>query len=156
MPLKLDSWAGFVLEQLLLVCFLLVFVVSCFRITKSLRLANSFLFVFVFVSSRCLINISFQGLTPSAQIPRERFPIPKFMFRASLISLTKDIVKQVNSVVYNFIWNSGKDKIKRLTLIRNYKNGGLRMPHTVISTNVVGSKDEAKRQDRKFTWDFYE
>ena len=28
--------------------------------------------------------------------------------------------------------------------------------HTVISTNVVGSKHEAKRQDRKFTWDFYE
>ena len=28
--------------------------------------------------------------------------------------------------------------------------------HAVISTNVVGSKHEAKRQDRKFTWDFYE
>ena len=29
-------------------------------------------------------------------------------------------------------------------------------PHTAISINVVGSKHEAKRQDRKFTWDFYE
>ena len=28
--------------------------------------------------------------------------------------------------------------------------------HTIISTNVVGLKHEAKRQDRKFTWDFYE
>ena len=28
--------------------------------------------------------------------------------------------------------------------------------YTVISTNVVGSKHEAKRQDRKFMWDFYE
>ena len=27
---------------------------------------------------------------------------------------------------------------------------------TAISINVVGSKHEAKRQDRKFTWDFYE
>ena len=35
------------------------------------------------------------------------FAIPKFMFRASLISLTKEIVKQVNSVLYNFIWDSG-------------------------------------------------
>ena len=75
MPLKLDAWAGFVLEQLLLVRFLLVFVVSCFSVTKSLRLANSFLSVFVFLSSGWLINISFQGLTPSAQIPQERFPI---------------------------------------------------------------------------------
>ena len=29
-------------------------------------------------------------------------------------------------------------------------------PHTAISINIVGSKHEAKRQDRKFTWDFYE
>ena len=28
--------------------------------------------------------------------------------------------------------------------------------YTVISTNVVSSRHEAKRQDRKFTWDFYE
>ena len=28
--------------------------------------------------------------------------------------------------------------------------------YTVISTNVVGSKHEAKKQDRKLTWDFYE
>ena len=27
---------------------------------------------------------------------------------------------------------------------------------TAISINVVGLKHEAKRQDRKFTWDFYE
>ena len=33
----------------------------------------------------------------------ETFAIPKFLFRASLISLTKEIVKQVNSVLYNFI-----------------------------------------------------
>ena len=67
------------------------------------------------------------------------FAIPKFMFRASLISLTKEIVKQVNSVLYNFIWNSGKDKIKQLTLISDYKNGGLRMPHieTLIKTQRV-------------------
>ena len=56
------------------------------------------------------------------------FAIPKCMFRASLISLTKEIVKQVNSVLYNFIWDSGKDKIRRLSLIRYYENGGLRMP----------------------------
>ena len=32
----------------------------------------------------------------------------------------------------------------------------LSFPDTVISTNVVGSKHEAKRQDQKFTWDFFE
>ena len=53
---------------------------------------------------------------------------PKFMFRASLISLTKNIIKLVDSTIYSFIWK-GKDTIKRLALISDYKNGGLRMPH---------------------------
>ena len=57
------------------------------------------------------------------------FVIPKFMFRASLISLTKNTIKLVDSTIYSFIWK-GKDKIKRLALISDYKNGGFRMPHT--------------------------
>ena len=57
------------------------------------------------------------------------FVIPKFMFRASLISLTKIIIKLVDSTIYSFIWK-GRDKIKRLAPISDYKNGGLRMPHT--------------------------
>ena len=55
------------------------------------------------------------------------------MFRALTIALTKDIVKQVimNTVLFNFIWNSRKDKIKGLTLVSDYKDGGLRMSHTL-------------------------
>ena len=52
------------------------------------------------------------------------FAIPKFMFHASTIALTKDIVKQVNTVLFNFIWNSRKDKIKRLTLVSDCNDGG--------------------------------
>ena len=61
------------------------------------------------------------------------------MFCASVISITKEIIKQVNSVLYNFIWNSGKDKIKRLTLISDYENGRWRMPHieTLIKTQRI-------------------
>ena len=43
------------------------------------------------------------------------FAIPKFMFRASIIPLNKDILKQANSIIYKFVWKS-KDKIKRLAL----------------------------------------
>ena len=57
------------------------------------------------------------------------------MFRASLICLSNDIIKQANSFIYKFIWK-GTDKIKRLAIISDYKNGGLRMPHieTLIDT----------------------
>ena len=68
------------------------------------------------------------------------FAIPKFLFRAAQIPLKKEIVKEINSVnvLFKFIWKSGKDKIKRLTLIIDYKNGGSRMPHveSLIKNNV--------------------
>ena len=64
--------------------------------------------------------------------------IPKFMFRASVISLTKNVIKLVDSIIYSFIWK-GKDKIKRLALISDYKSGGLRMSHiqTMIDTQRI-------------------
>ena len=37
------------------------------------------------------------------------FAIPKLMFRASVIPIPNDFVKEVNSIFYTFIWN-GKDK----------------------------------------------
>ena len=47
------------------------------------------------------------------------FAIPKLMFRASVISMPNELVKEVNSILYNFIWN-GKDKVKRWkTIIRS-------------------------------------
>ena len=65
------------------------------------------------------------------------------MFRASQIPVTKEIVKEINTVLFEFLWKSGKDKIKRRTLLSDYKNGGLRMPHieTLIKTkNYVYEK----------------
>ena len=44
------------------------------------------------------------------------FALPKLMFTASVISMPNELVKEVNSILYNFIWN-GKDKVKRRALI---------------------------------------
>ena len=53
------------------------------------------------------------------------FAMPKFMYRASLISFDKDTIKSINSVIFNFVWR-GKDKIKRLALVSQYEDGGLK------------------------------
>ena len=37
------------------------------------------------------------------------------------------IIKQINDLFFDFLWNSKGDKIKRSTIIQNYANGGLRM-----------------------------
>ena len=40
------------------------------------------------------------------------FVIPVFMYRAGLVCSHKEIVKEVNKIIFNFIWK-GKDKVKR-------------------------------------------
>ena len=54
------------------------------------------------------------------------FAVPKIMYRASVIPLSKELIKEANSIIYGFIWN-GKDTDKRHALISDIKNGGLRM-----------------------------
>ena len=67
------------------------------------------------------------------------FAIPKPMFRASAISISKDLVKEAESIFYHFIWN-GKDKVKRNAAISEVENGGLNMFDTesmIRTTRVI-------------------
>ena len=59
-------------------------------------------------------------------IGKHLFAIPKFMFRASVIPTPKELIEEVNSILYSFIWN-GKDKVKRHALISDIEMGGLKM-----------------------------
>ena len=66
------------------------------------------------------------------------FAMSNFMYCTSLISFDKDIIKSINSVIFNFVWR-GKDKIKRSALISQYEYGGLKMPHpeSLIKTQRI-------------------
>ena len=44
------------------------------------------------------------------------FAVRKIMYRASVIPLSKELIKEANSIIYGFIWND-KDKVKRHALI---------------------------------------
>ncbi len=39
------------------------------------------------------------------------------------------IVKEIETIMYTFLWNGKKDRIKRKTIIAEYEKGGLKMPH---------------------------
>jgi len=54
------------------------------------------------------------------------FAIPKFLFRASVIPTSKELIKEVNSILYSFSWN-GKDKVERHALISDTEMSGLKM-----------------------------
>ena len=76
------------------------------------------------------------------------FAIPIFMYRASLICVQKDIVIEVNKLLFNFIWK-GKDKVKRLSLICDLDKGGLKAPHLesiIKSQRIMCCKKFAENQ----------
>ena len=41
------------------------------------------------------------------------------------------IVKQIQDIFFNFLWNNKVDKVKRNTVIGNYEDGGLKMPYVL-------------------------
>ena len=63
---------------------------------------------------------------------------PCFPISGELISVNKDFVKDVNKIIFDFIWK-GKDKVKRSPLISHIKDGGLKAPHldSIIETQRV-------------------
>ena len=63
------------------------------------------------------------------------FIIHIFLYRASLISIDKEFVKEINKIIFDFIWK-GRDKVKRLALISEIEDGGLKAPHldSIIET----------------------
>ena len=54
------------------------------------------------------------------------FAIPKLMYRASVLPISNDLIKEADSLFYYFIWN-GKDKVKRNVMISEVEKGGLDM-----------------------------
>ena len=54
------------------------------------------------------------------------FILSKVLSKAALIAITDDLIKEINRLIYRFIWK-GNDKIKRSALINGIDEGGLRM-----------------------------
>ena len=57
--------------------------------------------------------------------------LPVFTFLASCTVTPVIYVKQIEKILFDFIWEGKKDKVKRNTIIGNLKDGGLNMPDIV-------------------------
>ena len=66
------------------------------------------------------------------------FNIAIFLYRASLISVNREYVKDANKMIFDFIWK-GKDEVKRFALVSDIEDGGLKVPHldSMIETQRV-------------------
>ena len=75
-----------------------------------------------------LINIwSSRGLSLYGKVTIiKSLIIPKFVYVASLLPTPKEVIKQLNQLLFKFLWK-GVDKVTRLSAINEYENGGLKM-----------------------------
>lgn len=53
--------------------------------------------------------------------------LSKLIYNASVLSIPKHFVKEINRISFNFIWEGKPAKVKRSTIIREKKRGGLKM-----------------------------
>ena len=81
--------------------------------------------------------------------------IPKLVYVSSLLPNPAGIIKQVNHIMYTFLWK-GKDKVTRLSPIDNFEGGGIKM---IDIDSVVKALRLAwlKRifNDNESTWNIY-
>ena len=75
-----------------------------------------------------LINIwSSRGLSLYGKVTIiKSLIIPKFVYVSSLLPTPKEVIKQLNQLLFKFLWK-GVDKVTRLSAINEYENGGLKM-----------------------------
>ena len=53
--------------------------------------------------------------------------LSKLIYNASVLAIPEQLIKEINSIIFNFIWDGKPPKIKKLTVIGEKKQGGLKM-----------------------------
>ncbi|KAL9954593.1 hypothetical protein ACROYT_G042155 [Oculina patagonica] len=78
-------------------------------------------------SIKKLINIwSSRGLSVYGKVTIiKSFLIPKFVYVCSVLPTPKELVKELNQLLFKFLWN-GADKVTRVSAINKYEEGGLK------------------------------
>ena len=51
----------------------------------------------------------------------------KIIYQCNNLAVSTDFMKELNTVAFNFIWGYKPEKVKRMTIISGYEDGGLKM-----------------------------
>ena len=100
----------------------------CVYFTYDQKLLKEKNFIERLDSVKNLINIwSSRGLSIYGKVTIiKSFLIPKFVYVCSILPTPKELVKELNRLLFKFLWNS-TDKVKRASVINEYEEGGLKM-----------------------------
>ena len=53
--------------------------------------------------------------------------LSKLIYNTSVLIIPEQVIKEINSIIFNFIWDEKLPKIKKSTIIGERKHGGLKM-----------------------------
>ena len=65
------------------------------------------------------------------------FVIPKFVYVCALLPTPNEVSKQLNQLLFKFLWKD-IDKVKRLSVINEYVEGGLKMIDLDTMVKMMG------------------
>ena len=96
--------------------------------TYDIKLLHEKNFIEKLDSIKKLINIwSSRGLSLYGKVTViKSLLIPKFVYVLSLLPTPKEMVKELNRLLFQFLWK-GRDKVTSASAINDFEHGGLRM-----------------------------
>ncbi len=63
------------------------------------------------------------------------YGISQFIYLVNLLPFPAFKMKEINEIMYEYIWNGKTSKVKRNNLIQDYALGGLKMPDVLQVTD---------------------
>ena len=73
----------------------------------------------------------------------------QLVYILSPLPTNHNAIKEINNIFFNFLWNGKGDKVKHDIIIRDYKNGGLRMIDVKLFNQALKSGWIKKYLDRE-------
>lgn len=79
------------------------------------------------------------GLTPYGRVHLiKSVALSQLVYTMTVIEKpNKQQLKEIEKIIFNFIWNKGKDKIKRTTMKNDYHFGGLKVPDPSVQADSL-------------------
>ena len=77
---------------------------------------------------KMLSNWSARRLTLLGRIAiLKSLAVSQIVYVLSSLATPQGVIKEINSLLYDFLWDGKSDKIKRTEMINSYSKGGLKM-----------------------------
>ena len=80
------------------------------------------------------------------------FMLSKVIYQCSVLKIPENFVKEVQDLIYEYLWNGKRDRVQRSNVIQGIGNGGLNMVHFETFTQAIKASWITKILSIKGKW----